>query len=311
MTADVTGTVAPTAALELRARVRAALEEEYLRLRAVDRPALLAMCSAGTADGVDPDVIAREFDVVEERIAALDHHFTAGAADPFGPDHGQVLLLDLGEGPQLMLVSPIELNDDRVIAADSPLGAALRSVVPGRTVDYPAPGGVREVEVLAGESPDALRSTLVVPARQPAAPRGRVVVGVRRVGEAREALAVGFAEANRRGTALSVVLIQDDDRGALLAPTFHAADDRDREAATDLEAAVIEAGRAFPAVGVTSCLRTGHFADVLVDLSRSADLVVLGLGCRPTGMGRRDLLVATHADCPVIVVRETLTEGGS
>jgi nucleotide-binding universal stress UspA family protein len=169
-------------------------------------------------------------------------------------------------------------------------------------------------EVLVG--PESLVSASVVArATLHSEPRGRVVVGLRRTLDGPEALAVGFAEAERRGLELMVTMIRDDataDRGVDgLEPAFHAADQTDVDAAEDLFEAVLSAGRAFPTVEVTTSLRTGHFADVLVELSRSADLVVLGMGRRPTGMGRTDLVVATHAACPVIVVRESSTEGGS
>jgi nucleotide-binding universal stress UspA family protein len=134
---------------------------------------------------------------------------------------------------------------------------------------------------------------VLVPSRPQPTPRGCVVVGLRGSGDAADALAVGFSEAARRGTDLAVTVIRD-------AATETSAD--------DLLAVVAAAGRAFPAVPVTTSLRTGQFSEVLIDLSRSADLVVLGMGRRPSGMGRTDLLVATHADCPVIVVRENAKE---
>lgn len=145
-------------------------------------------------------------------------------------------------------------------------------------------------------------------AMPPPAPQGQVVVGLRGSADAAEALAVGFGEAERRGTGLTVTVIRDDAVGHGLVPAFHAAGEGDAETADDLLAAVSAAGRAFPSVPVTTSVRTGHFSDVLIDLSRSADLLVLGTGHRRSGLGRSDLLVATHADCPVIVVRESTKE---
>lgn len=326
ITTDMGVIVAPDSASALRSRIRAAMEDEYLQLGCLDRPSLSVLTSGTTEDGVDPDAVALEVALVDGRIAALHDHLAAAVCDPSGASSGQVVLLDLGEGPQLMLVSEVEFVDDQVIAADSPLGEALRHAEPGQVVVYDTPGGMRQVRVIAVEvgasrtgsaaSPTAsgtARATVVVPPRSSPVRRGRVVVGLRGIREARDALAIGFAEANRRGTELSVTVIRDDaDReGDGLEPAFHAPDTRDLEAAEDLATAVADVGRGFPSVPVSSHLRTGHFADVLVDLSRSADLVVLGMGRRPVGLGRSDLLVATHADCPVIVVRENSTEGTS
>jgi nucleotide-binding universal stress UspA family protein len=144
---------------------------------------------------------------------------------------------------------------------------------------------------------------------------GRVVVGVRGTDRAPDVLAVAFAEAKRRSSELAVTVIWDDSAdggsasGDRLDPTFHAAAAEDVAEVERLRAAVADAGRAYPTVPVTTSVRSGHFSDVLVELSRSADLVVLGLGERHAAMGRRDLLVASHANCPVIVVHESSLEG--
>lgn len=435
-TADVTRTVAPHAAQNLRRRVRSLLEGEYLRLRAADRPELLM--SAGSAeDGVDPDVVAGEMDVVDRRVRALERHFAA-VADPSAPALGRVFLLDLGDGPQLMLVSDVDVADDQVISADSPLGRALQDAVPGQLVTYQCPRQLRQARVLALEAeaadaraewyslpaaevlvgfdgspssrtaitwaaqeaarrarplrvlhareelpdpaaqPDELltegirlasenlqadfirasavdgsagrrlteraraaellvvgrggeqdadlgpvaqevlnstaRATVVVPPRAEPKSYGRVVVGLRESGRCADALAVGLAEADRRGADLIVMLIRDGDADApvdnTLDPVFHAPNDSDVEEAGHLPVAVAAAGRAFPGVAVSTVVRTGRFAEVLVELSHSADLVVLGMGGRPAGMGRKDLLIASHSTCPVIVVRESPIRGG-
>lgn len=363
-TADVTRTVAPHAAQELRRRVHLLLEEEYLRLRATERPELWRTSSASTDDGVDPAVVVGELDVVDRRVAALERHFSALASDPSVPD-GAVFLLDLGDGPQLMLVSDVAVADDQVVAADSPLGIALRDVVPGQVVAYERPPGIGQVRVLAVEADSgvqtpsrtaiawsaqeagrrarpmrvlhprqkrrdplpqsddhltegsrlsAARATVVVPPRPEPKLHARVVVGLRESHHCADALAVGFAEADRRRAELQVVLIRDggadDAPGDDLDPVFHAPDEVDVEEAGHLPRAVDEAGRAFPQVEATALVRTGHFAEVLVELSHSADLVVLGMGERPAGIGRKDLLIASHSTCPVIVVRESLIRGG-
>lgn len=449
-TADATRTVAPHEAQALRRRVHLLVEEEYLRLRGADRPELLMMNGAGVDDGIDPDVVDGELDVVDRRVAALERHFAALAADPSGPASGRVVLLDLNDGPQLMLVSAVAVADDQVIAADSPLGRALRDAVPGDVVSFRRPGGLGQARVLAVEPPwispaqtpfldaednawyslppaevlvgfdgspssrsaiawaaeeaarrarplrllharpggstdsrpdsmltegielaagtlpsssirasavagdagrrlaeragaaellvlgrggegdhelgpvaqevlnSAARATVVVPPRPEPLVHHRVVVGLHDSFQAEDALAVGFAEAKRRGAELVVTVIRDaapigsteDTVDESLAPAFHAGDEGDAAEADHLPLAVNAVARAYPGVEVTTSLRTGHFAEVLVELSHSADLVVLGMGGRPTGIGRKDLLIASHSTCPVIVVRESATRGG-
>lgn len=432
-TTDATCTVSPPEAQELRRRIRQLLEGEYLRLRGADRPELL-MSAGDVEDGVDPDVLAAEMDVVERRVEALERHFAASAPDSSDPAVDRVLLLDLGEGPQLMLVSEVDVADDQVIAADSPLGRALQDAAAGQVVTYQCPRERRQARVLAVEAdptparsawhvptpevlvgfdgspssrtaiawaaqeaarrarplrvlhareelpdpaaqPDELltegirlaseklqadfirasavdgaagrrlaeragaaellvvgrggehdadlgpvahevlngaaRATVVVPSRAEPKPYGRVVVGLRDSHRCAEALAVGFAEADRRGADLIVTLIRDGDGdrvvGNALDPVFHAPTESDAEEAGHLPVAVAAAGRTHPQVSVTATVRSGHFAEVLVELSHSADLVVLGMGERPAGMGSKDLLIASHSTCPVIVVRENLT----
>jgi nucleotide-binding universal stress UspA family protein len=447
--ADASPTVAAAAAAALRMRVRDLLEDEYLRLSCLDRRPVSAMSGATPEDGVDPDAVAQELTVLDARIARLHDHLAAFAADPSGPARGRVLLLDLGDGPRLMLLSPIGLIDEQVIAEDSPLGAALRDAVPGQVVTYPLPHGTGRAQVLAVEPPPApraaragesaetgmfglvpaevlvgfdgtpssrsavawaareaalrarplrvlharddgassdpieaatgvlaegillaadslqhhrirasaisgdaasrlaeragsadlvvvgrggdtptglgpvanevletaARATVVVPPGPVARRFGRVVVGVRHSAETPDALAVAFAEANRRESDLVVTVIWDDEPGAArvvdgLEPAFHEADVQDVATLERLRAAVAGAGRAFPTVPVTIDVRTGRFSEVLVELSHTADLIVLGRG-HGTSAGRSDLQVASSADCPVIVVRESGSEGGS
>lgn len=324
-TRQATSSVAGTDATALRNRVRSQLEAEYLRLSSVDRPALQAMVTRTAEEGGDLEVLDRELETLERRIAALHDHLAAAQADPANHD-GRVVTLDLGEGPALMLISEIDVPDEQVMAADSPLGRALTGAAPGQVVVYPTPAGPGRAQVLAVEepalSPEAIRpgpdsavgAPMLAPPRPPSESTGRVVVGLREAADAAEALAVGFAEADRRAAALSVTVIRDDAAPAVgdgLDPAFHAPDQQDVLAADELLASVSAAGRRFPNVPVTTDLRTGHFSDVLIDLSRQADLVVLGMGRRPIGTGRTDLLVATHADCPVIVVRESAERAGS
>lgn len=432
-TADATSTMSPHEAQQLRRRIRLLLEDEYLRLRGADRPEVL-MSAGSVADGVDPDVLAGEMDVVERRVEALERYLAVSTLDSSAPALDKVLLLDLGDGPQLMMVSEVDVADDQVITADSPLGRALQGALPGQVVTYQCPHERRQARVLAVEvdaptaltrwrspagevlvgfdgspssrtaiawaaqeaarrarplrvlharedltdavaQPDELltegirlasenlqsnhirasavdgaagrrlaeraaaaellvvgrggeheaelgpvahevlnsaaRATVVVPPHAEPNPFGRVVVGLRQSHQSAEALAVGFAEAARRGADLIVILIRDGDAEDValnpLDPVFHAPTESDADEAGHLPVAVAAAGSAYPGVAVTAEVRTGHFAEVLVESSHSADLVVLGMGERPTGMGSKDLLIASHSTCPVIVVRESST----
>jgi nucleotide-binding universal stress UspA family protein len=127
-----------------------------------------------------------------------------------------------------------------------------------------------------------------------------VVVGLRDSWPAEDALAVAFAEASRRGAELVVSVVRDVGVDEALGGP----------AAAVPHAAVAYARRAFPRVAVTTTVRTGHVAEVLVELSRAAELVVLALGEQPAGLGRKDLLIASHSTCPVVVVRASPTRDG-
>lgn len=122
----------PTAGTSaLRARVRERLEEEFLRLCAMDRPAL------------------RD----EYRIAALAHEL--GAAHEPHPDGGVCprccVLLDRGAGPQWVVLATAPELDPALVASDSSLGRALLGARPGQVVEYPLPSGVQAARVLALE----------------------------------------------------------------------------------------------------------------------------------------------------------------
>ncbi len=428
----VTTQIPRAAADTLRQQLRVVAEEEYLRLRTIDRPALLLRGVAGAEAGEDPDVTTAELEVVDERIAALDHFLHRTSTDLTSA--GRVLLVDRGDGPEYLLVSELPVVDERVVAADAPLGKALCDAVAGQTVTYVTPSGSCEAYVIAtepiepgpalpagaygvpaaevlvgfdgspssrtavawaakeaalrarplrvlharasaepsgradgtlsegiqlaltdlgadriratavtgqpaprlaeradraelvvvgrgGETDNGLgpvaekvlsgtsRTTVVVPPAEPPA-RGRVVVGLHDSWHAADALSVGFAEAHRRGAHLLVTVIRDVARGTHdLEPAFHAPDEQDHAEALHLPAAVAEVGQAYPGVQVRTSVQTGHFSTVLTELSNSADLVVLGMGGRAHGMGRKELLVASHARCPVIVVRESSGRG--
>jgi transcription elongation GreA/GreB family factor len=140
----------------LRMRVRDRLEREYLRLRSVDRPALLRALGAG-AHGVDGAPAGRDLAIVDYRIAAI--HDYLGTVHAPHPDNrvglGSCVLLDRGDGPHWFLLTTLPVDGERVIVSDSALGRALIGARPGQVVQYPHPAGVQTAEVLEMESSDA------------------------------------------------------------------------------------------------------------------------------------------------------------
>jgi nucleotide-binding universal stress UspA family protein len=81
-----------------------------------------------------------------------------------------------------------------------------------------------------------------------------------------------------------------------------------------LAAAADVARRHAPGVDVTTDLRVGGAAAVLVDASAAAGLVVVGSrglgGIRSVLLGSVGVQVSAHAHCPTIVVRATAAAGG-
>ncbi len=136
---------------ELRAHVRDRLEEEYLLLRAVERPALLEKFDAAGAS--DSAGAARAVALTDYRLAAIEHVLEA-QHHPH-PDTAVCtqccVLLDQGAGPQWFLLAALSEGDLPVIASDSALGRALVGARPGETVLHPCPSGVRAVRVIALE----------------------------------------------------------------------------------------------------------------------------------------------------------------
>ncbi|MGW0846275.1 universal stress protein [Streptomyces sp. NPDC002787] len=101
-------------------------------------------------------------------------------------------------------------------------------------------------------------------------------------------------------------------------PGGSATDSREKEAAVQVEARLVEryedlARSEFPGLTVAGELPVGHAAAVLIE--RSADADVLVIGHRGSGgfprlpLGSVSWQVATHADCPVIVIRPGDTSG--
>ena len=78
--------------------------------------------------------------------------------------------------------------------------------------------------------------------------------------------------------------------------------------------ALAEATRLDPEVSVTASVESGDTVTVLCDLSRQACMLVLGSrghgGFAGLIAGSVSIAVATHAHCPVVVIREPLAESG-
>ena len=138
---------------ELRIQVWDRVEQEYLRLRAVDRPALLKRFDADD-DGTDIGKVGRAIAITDYQIAAIgDYLRTVHEPHPDSsvcPDC--CVLLDRGEGPRWHLLAALSDGDDPpVIASDSALGRAVIGARAGQVVHYPTPTGQRMARVIALE----------------------------------------------------------------------------------------------------------------------------------------------------------------
>ena len=153
MTVTTVEIAAGAVSRELRIRVREQLEEKYLRLCAVDRPALLLARLEADDDGSDVVAVERALAIADYQIAAI--HDYLGAVHGLRP-HTIVcldccVLLDRGDGPHWFLVAALPEADLPVIAVDSALGRAVIGARQGQVVHYPTPTGPRTARVIALE----------------------------------------------------------------------------------------------------------------------------------------------------------------
>ncbi|WP_019875245.1 GreA/GreB family elongation factor [Sporichthya polymorpha] len=119
----------------LRARVRELLEEEYRRLRELDRE------SRSPA----------ELELIDRRIRDV-HDYLGTVVDRaagVGIGVGTTVVIDDGKGPRTVLVSPLEVYDPDALSAEDGLGRALIGARPGDRVRYATPDGPTMVRVVA------------------------------------------------------------------------------------------------------------------------------------------------------------------
>jgi nucleotide-binding universal stress UspA family protein len=170
-----------------------------------------------------------------------------------------------------------------------------------------------------GEVPHPASSPEVAaPAAEVAGPeerRPRVVVGVDGSAGARLALECAVGEAARRGARLeavaAVVMTSAWWEGRAyepgLARTLHASAERQARKLVDEVLAELPAGAGPDADDVRVTAADGHAAPTLIAAAEGADLLVVGTrgrgGLRSALLGSVALHCATHAPCPVLVVR--------
>ncbi|MEJ8278208.1 universal stress protein [Pseudonocardia spirodelae] len=143
-----------------------------------------------------------------------------------------------------------------------------------------------------------------------------VVVGVDGSDAARDAVAWAAREAAARGADL-MILQAFDVAGlyadAAVAPLLDDVEESIRaEAREILEAARTVAAQSAPGVAVDVAEDRRAPSLALVERSRTAELLVLGSagrGALGTALGSVTLSVASHAACPVVVVRGTASDG--
>jgi transcription elongation GreA/GreB family factor/nitroimidazol reductase NimA-like FMN-containing flavoprotein (pyridoxamine 5'-phosphate oxidase superfamily) len=141
----------------LRARIRTELEEEYLRLRTVHRPALLqSLADAPTRPSPETAVLEDELTLLDRRIGAIHAFLEAApvAREKGRPAIGRCVRVDLGDGPCWMLLADLPVLDDRVVASDSPLGRVLLATEVGADFAYATPQGPRMGTLLGVERDD-------------------------------------------------------------------------------------------------------------------------------------------------------------
>ena len=142
MTTVTDRTSSLVSARAFRALVRDRLEQEYLRLRSIDR---------STRTDAELAVIDRRIAAVHDHLGTVhDHHPGSGiAADCCA-------VIDAGDGPHPVLVCTLDVVEgdleDLVVRVDSSLGRALLGSRAGDRVRFTGPAGPAMARVVALES---------------------------------------------------------------------------------------------------------------------------------------------------------------
>ena len=272
--------------------------------------------STGAADALHWAVAegARRRSAVEAVLCwtYLDQRHPAGSPAPFDPAYGtdaaaaalDAIVLDaLGEGAGCVRSAVVNDHagpgliertgpDDLLVVGARGLGAVRGAVL----------GSVSAYCLRHARGPVAVIRPGVTPA---VAARGRVVVGVDGSEDAVRALSWAAEEARLRDATL--VVVHAWSLPAIAVP--YIADPAPiRDAAGELvEAALSGAGVDAATEDVQVCVVTGSPAAAVLEMAEHADLVVVGSrgrgGFRGLLLGSVSHQVATHASCPVVVVR--------
>jgi nucleotide-binding universal stress UspA family protein len=140
-----------------------------------------------------------------------------------------------------------------------------------------------------------------------AVPRYGVVVGTNGTESSRRSLEIAFEQAERRGVPLTVMhCLWDGDESAMRWMDLPESDPRHDERMQVVRDLVADASAAHPGVTVTIRLTRGAADRCLIDLARTAELVVVGRhGATPldhAGLGTVSTPVVEHARTAVLVV---------
>ncbi|HEX3826545.1 MAG TPA: universal stress protein [Sporichthyaceae bacterium] len=194
--------------------------------------------------------------------------------------------------------------------------AGAQMLVLGR--GHPGVLGALLGSVALGAATGASCPVLVVPDPGPGGPRseGIVVVGVHGVEDSTDALQEAFTEADLRRAQL--VAVHTSRFAAWAGAPEPAGLSRDplgleRDEAAVLRDALLPFRAKFPGVGVTEQLGEGNPAQILVEISAQAQMLVVGTrGRGPVEglvLGSVGQHLIRHANCPVLVARPHVDGG--
>lgn len=148
--------------------------------------------------------------------------------------------------------------------------------------------------------------------------RGRVVVGFDGSDSSRVAMRWAAEEADRRGRDLVILSavfpsVSTGGFGVGLPPNIELVGQLEDATRSQLDSAAEHLGAEVPGVRVTPVIRIGSPSSVMLEASRTADLLVVGSrghgGFTGLLLGSVGAQVATHAECPVVVIRSSAPEG--